>query len=254
MQKSASEGAAARGLVVKVMTILEAFDSQHQFLRMSEIAVRAGLPTSTCHRLLGEMIDAGVLDRGSDGRYCVGRRLWSVAMTTPLQRSLRDVATPFMQDLLHATGQVVNLFVLEGNHALVLERISGTSVGEPVSRSGTRLPLHTSAGGKALLAYAPEDLVQSVMLNLFPETPLSITDPIRLRHELELIRQRGWAQSSGEHHLNSWGLAAPVRGADGQVNAAVGIVSFVKIANPKAVLSGLLVVAASISRQLRRLA
>jgi DNA-binding IclR family transcriptional regulator len=246
-----STNRAAPGVVAKVMAILEAFGDQRHALRLNQITAHTGLPTSTCHRLLGEMVDAGLLDRDLDGRYSVGRRLWPAAMTTPLQRSLRDVAVPFMQDLLHATGQVVNLFVVENDQALVLERISGTSVGKPINRSGTRLPLHTSAGGKILLAYASEDLIDRILNNLFSETPSSITDPHRLRQELALIRQRGWAYSHGEHHSDTWGLSVPVRDPQDHVKAALGVVTFREPEAPKPLLSALQVVATSISRQLR---
>ncbi|MDO5533589.1 MAG: IclR family transcriptional regulator [Propionibacteriaceae bacterium] len=234
------------------MRILGTFDGHHTHQRMSDISRRAGLAIPTCHRLLGDLVAAGALQRTEDGHYSVGRSLWTIAMSAPLQRSIRDVAVPYMQDLLRATGQVVNLFVLEGDSVLVLERIGGTAVGPPVTIAGAHLPLHTSAGGKVLLAHSESDLLGRVLGNLFRETDRSITDPDILLRELEQVRRRGWAMSAGEHHPNSWGVSVPVRVVDDRVVAALGVVSFVPIKQPQPLISALQVVATAIGRQIRR--
>jgi len=57
-------------------------------------------------------------------------------MLAPVQRELREVAAPYMHDVLFATRQVVNLFVLDGTKVLVLELISGTAVGRPIAKVG----------------------------------------------------------------------------------------------------------------------
>jgi len=240
------------GVVPKVMQILEAFDDKNHFLQLSHIIERTQIPRSTCHRLLAEMVDVGLLDKVGGRRYCVGRKLWTTAMRTPLQRTVRDVALPYMQDLLRATGQVVNLLIPEGDSVVVLERISGTSVGEPVRKSGEYMPMHTSAGGKVLMAHADEAIIARVVEHLEPETSRSITDPKKLLQELEDIRQQGWAQSQGEHHPNTRALAVPVYSPEGQVEAAVGVVYFVALTEPQPVLSALRVVSGAITRQLRQ--
>jgi DNA-binding IclR family transcriptional regulator len=75
-------------------------------------------------------------------------RLWEIGSLAPRTTSLRDITTPFMQDLYEATHENVQLAVLDGREALYLEKITGRrSVGAKTRRGG-RLPLHATAVGK----------------------------------------------------------------------------------------------------------
>ncbi|MEH0110893.1 IclR family transcriptional regulator [Tersicoccus sp. MR15.9] len=208
----------------RALNVLAAFDQEHPVLTMSEIARRSGTPVATCHRLIGELADWGALARTADGRYQIGHRLWSLGMLAPVQKGLREVAAPYMHDVLFATRHVVNLFVLDGGRALLLERIAGTAVGQPVARVGERLALHTSAAGKVLLAYAPAAVVNQVVAELTRETRHSITDPARLRRDIARVHERGYATTVEEHALGTSGLAVPVRASGGRVLAALGVV------------------------------
>jgi DNA-binding IclR family transcriptional regulator len=94
-----------------------------------------------------------------------------------------------------------------------------------VSTVGTRLPMHTTGVGKVLLAHAPDDVVEQVLANLTRVTPYSVTQPRRLRDQLEAVRRDGWATTVEEMTLGACSVAVPVRaGVDGPVVAAVGIV------------------------------
>lgn len=234
----------------RIVTLLRSFDQRHRRQTLSQIARRAGLPVGTCHRMLTELVQLQILNRRTDGTYSIGHLLWELGMLSPVQRGLREVALPYMQDLLAATRQVVNLFVLEGHSALLLERIAGSAVGKPIAAAGERLPLHTSAAGKIFLAYGAMNLDELVMHKLDQETEHSITDVPRLRRDIELVRQRGWATTSQEHHTGAWGLAVPVMGEERQVVAALGIVALSEIKDPDVVLPALKVASAAISRSL----
>ena len=63
----------------KAFTILEVFTGERLELSMSEIARATGLPSSTVHRLIQDLVKWGGLERTVDGRYSVGIRLWEIA-------------------------------------------------------------------------------------------------------------------------------------------------------------------------------
>ncbi|BCT74382.1 hypothetical protein SCMU_02240 [Sinomonas cyclohexanicum] len=234
----------------RALNILATFNQAHPVLGLSEIARRSGTPVATCHRLLGDLVEWGALSKTADGQYQIGHRLWSLGMLAPVQKGLREVAAPYMHDVLFATRHVVNLFVLEGSRALLLERISGTAVGQPIARVGERLPLHTSAGGKVLLAYAPPAVVERVFGDLSRDTRHSIVDPMRLRRELERVRERGYATTVEEHALGTSGLAVPVA-SDGRLHGALGVVSVGSMPDVDRTLPALQVAANAIARTLR---
>ncbi|MBB5750032.1 MULTISPECIES: IclR family transcriptional regulator [Micrococcaceae] len=236
----------------RALEVLGSFDAQHVRQNLSQISRRTGMPVATCYRLLRDLAEWGALSRGEDGSYAVGPRIAQLGLLAPLERGLRQTAAPYMQDVLFATRQIVNLFILDGTEALLLDRIAGTRVGAPIARPGDRLPLHTSAGGKVLLAHGPAEVVEAAAARLTPETRKSIADRPRLDEELERVRERGYATTEGEHSSGAYGLAVPVRGMEGEVIAALGIVNLSRITDFQRIVPALQVASAAITRSLNR--
>ena len=154
------QAAPRASVTARVLALLSGFDEAHPRRSLTDLARHADLPVSTAHRLLRELEDWHAVDRDADGLYCVGRRLWQLGTLAPVQRELREVALPAMQDLYEATHENVQLAVLQGTTALFVERIHGKSSVAVQSRAGRPLPLHTTGVGKVLLAYAPRDVVE----------------------------------------------------------------------------------------------
>lgn len=240
-----------KSVTSRALNILAAFDTAHPALTLSEISRRSRTPVATCHRLLAELVEWGALAKTPDQKYQIGYRIWSLGMLAPVQRDLREVAAPFMHDVLFATRQVVNLFVLEGTRALVLERISGTAVGRPIAKVGDRMPLHASAGGKVLLAYAPAETAEAVFANLTRETRHTIIEQGRLMAEIRKVRERGYAITIEEHALGTSGLAVPVFDSGNRVLAALGIVFIGAMKEPERLVPALQVAASAIARGAR---
>jgi DNA-binding IclR family transcriptional regulator len=218
---------AGRSVTSRALAVLDAFDSSTPRLSLSEIAARAGLPLTTAHRLLGELVAWGALTRRSDGRYEVGRRLWELGLLAPVQLELRQVAAPFLLDVHTATRDTVHLAVREELSALYVERISGRESVPVVSQVGTRLPLHATGVGKVLLAWAPDDVAERALRAPARATRHTIVDPGRLRRELAEVRRRGHARTAEEMSLGASSVAVPVttlRGGTPVVVGALGIV------------------------------
>ena len=216
----------ARGVSVtsRVLALLAAFDATHRSLTLTELAGRAGLPLPTAHRLVGELVGWGALARRPDGEYVIGRRVWDLGLLAPVQAGLRQLASPFLQDLYAATLATVHLAERDGLQVLYLDRLSGRSSVPVVSQIGSRLPLHATGVGKVLLAHAPEDVRAAVLANLTRVTAYTITQPGRLRAELARVRRDGFAQTSEEMSLGACSVAVPIEGPDGSVTAALGVV------------------------------
>ncbi len=218
---TATPGATVAG---RTLALLGAFDETHQALTLSELAARAGLPASTAHRLLGECEAWGAVTRGADGRYRVGRRIWDLGLLAPEQAGLRQLASPFLNDLYAATRATVHLAERDGSRVLYLDRLSGRASVPIVSRAGTRLPLHATGVGKVLLAHAPAEVQEAALASLARVTPYTITAPGRLREQLRRVLRDGYAWTAEEMSLGASSVAVPIEGADGAVVAALGIV------------------------------
>ncbi|MFF5979266.1 IclR family transcriptional regulator [Streptomyces olindensis] len=156
----------------------------------------------------------------------IGLRLWELGTLNPRGLPLRVRAMPVMEDLHAATRQHVQLAVLDGTDALVVERISAAGAVRVVSQIGGRLPLHASAAGQVLLAHAGEELFTEVTRRgLARFTPATLTDPATLRLTLAECRRTGVAVVHEEMSPGAFSVAAPVTDPKGRVVAAVSVVS-----------------------------
>ncbi|WP_314175679.1 IclR family transcriptional regulator [Streptomyces winkii] len=221
---SGNTGQPGRSVASRMLAILDAFDFEHPRLTLSELARRADLSLATTHRLVGELTCWRGLERGDDGKYRVGLRLLELGLLSGLHTRLRDVAMPFMQELYEATRENVHLAVRDGEMALYVEKLTGHRSVPIISRTGGRLPLHTTGVGKALLASAPQaDIDEHLARPLSRPTRYSIREPGRLRQDLQRTRQRGFATTREEMTLGSCSVASPVL-VDDEPVAAVGLV------------------------------
>lgn len=207
----------------RALALLGAFDAQHRRLSLTEMALRAGAPVPTAHRLAAELVGWGALSRRPDGAYVIGRRLWDLGLLAPVQTGLRQVAEPFLHDIYAATLATVHLAVRDGLEVLYLDRLSGHASVPILSRVGSRLPLHATGVGKVLLAHAPDEVQRAALGQLTRATPYTITHPGRLHQQLARIRLDDFATTTEEMSLGACSVAVPIR-QHGDVVAALGIV------------------------------
>lgn len=220
-----AQSGSGESVVSRVVRIFEAFTPDDPVLRVSEIAHRTGLPLSTVSRLVAELVDRGLLDRGPDHRVEMGVRMWELALRASPALTLREAAMPFMEDLHYVVGHHVQLATLDGEEVLFLERLSTTEAVISYTRIAGRLPLHASSSGLVLLAHAPSEL-QERMLSAPMEayTPHTITSGRRLRETLSEVRRRGFSWCPGHIHEEALGVAVPVRDRRGNVVASLGVI------------------------------
>jgi DNA-binding IclR family transcriptional regulator len=235
----------------RVLSVLGCFDARHPTLRLAEIARGAGLPMSTAHRLVGELVAWGALSRLDDGSYAIGRRLWRLGLLAPASSSLREAASPFLHDIHAATRATVHLGVRDGITVLYLERLSGSVSVPVVSRVGSRLPLHATGVGKVLLAYAPAEVQTAAFARLERITPYTITQPRLLHHQLTRVRDEGFAATQEEMSLGACSVAVPVRDPEQEVVAALGIVVPSLARHRPRLIASLQVAAAGVERTLQ---
>ncbi|MDO5628225.1 MAG: IclR family transcriptional regulator, partial [Mobilicoccus sp.] len=213
----------AAGVLDRLSAILESFDDSHQRLSLSELARRSGLPKSTTHRLVADLLRLELLEH-LDGRLQLGMRIFELGELVPRRRGLVDAAAPFMTDLRSATGQTVHLAVLDDHEVVYLHIVAGTGAKRLPSRVGGRLPCHATGVGKAILAFSPSELVAAVLeAPLAKLSPYTIVRPAVLARELGTIHRSGISLDREESSVGTSCVAAPVLGPDGLALAAISV-------------------------------
>lgn len=190
---------------------------------ISELARRSGLAKTTVFRLVHELARYGLVEDTGDG-VRLGMRLFELGSSVPRQRSLTEAALPFMRDLQQATGDTVHLAVLDRAEVVYLQILRGRGTRQLPSRVGGRMPAHATGVGKAILAFAPPDVVPALIAaGLERRTPRTLVAPGALRRELARIRDRGVSFDREESGPGIVCAASPVFGADGAVLAALSL-------------------------------
>jgi len=211
-------------VIDRLVRVLATFDAAHTAQSSSDISRRAGLPASTGHRLVADLVDSGLLERDDEGRARVGMRLWELATRGSLALGLRQAALPAMERVQASVRQHTQLGVLDGDQVLFLERLSHPDAGANIAQIAGRLPLHASSSGLVLLAFAPPVVAERVLAGPLERlAPGTIGEAGALRRKLAEVRRIGYAVAPGSIEAVSTGLAVPIRDR-GAVVAALGVV------------------------------
>ncbi|WFE36300.1 IclR family transcriptional regulator [Micromonospora sp. WMMD975] len=223
-----------RSVTSKVLALLGAFSPAVPALTLSELARRAALPLPTAHRRVAELVAWGALERGDDGRYRIGLRLWEVGSLAPRGLGLRELALPVMEDLYEVTHENVQLAVRQDLEVVFIERLAGRDAVPVLTRVGGRFALHATGVGLVLLAHAPAEVQEQVLAApLERYTELTVTEPGRLRRCLADVRRTGYAVSDRQVTMDALSVAAPISGPQG-VAAAISLVVAYDRADPVA--------------------
>lgn len=237
-------------LTDRIVRVLETFTAERSMQSAAEIGRRARLPPSTAHRIVEELVEAGLLERDEDRRIHLGMRLWELALRGSFALRLRQAALPHMEDVQATIRQHTQLAVLENDEALFIERLSHPDAGANITRIAGRLPLHASSSGLLLLAHAAAPVRERVLAGplraLAPET---VTDAVVLRRLLAEIRRTGVVIAPGSIETVSTGVAVGIRDA-GVVAAALSVV-LPRETDPAAAVRALQDAAARIEADLR---
>lgn len=223
MSRSIQSG---RTVSSRLLEILFSFRLGRSQLTVADLTRITGMPHATVRRLVIELVEAGVLERGDGGLLTVGVRLWQVGMVAPQAYPLRSAAIGFMEDLQATLGEHVQLAVRVDGEVVVVERLSDVNAVVAVSQVGGRLPLHASAVGRILLAHSSRQLVDRVSRESLPAyTSRTVTDPARLRAQLVEHRATGVAVVREELSPLADSVATRVMDAKGQVVAALSVIA-----------------------------
>jgi DNA-binding IclR family transcriptional regulator len=220
-QDSTMTGPPANQVLVidKAVRLLDRFRDADT-LTLGELSESLRMSKSTVHRLLSSLEQVGFIERGPQaGSYRLGMKLFELGSLVQNRMHLRQVALHYMTELVERTGETSFLFILDGSHALCIERVEGKHVQSLAIKVGGHLPLNAGGASRVLLAFAPEQVREAYLANgPFPRfTAHTITAPNELRADLEEIREEGYALSYEDVTIGVAALGVPLFDYRGEV-------------------------------------
>jgi IclR family acetate operon transcriptional repressor len=210
--------------IERALAVLACFLGPETELGVTQIARRLDLSLSTVHRIIRALASAGYLEQNPrTDQYYLGRS--AVLLGQLAQRAVGlDLVLPVLEELSEKTGESVNFGVLDGDAAIVELRVESKHPLRFEQPVGTRVGLHCSAMGKALLAFtpAPEDPVRRLG-RLERLTEFTLATPAALERDLALTRQRGYSLDEQEGQLGVRCIGAPVLDTSGKARSAIAV-------------------------------
>ena len=215
--------------IEKSCKILDLLSRGNGSYSIREISHALKLPKPTIHRILHTLCSSGFVLQDPDSKdYFLGFRLVELGQAVLNRIDFRKEAEPFLNDLADSVQETVHLAQLDDGKIVYLDKVE--KIGVPTglrmaSRIGSRNYAHSSALGKVLLAFAPDDKrIEIFKQKGLPKlTENTITKLDQLQAHLTQVQFKGFAVDDEENEKGIRCVAAPVRDYRGEVIAAISI-------------------------------
>jgi len=210
----------ARGLVV-----IQAFTPQTPQMTISQLSVRTGLSRAAVRRCLYTLTKLGFAGADESQRYSLRPKMLSLANTYTASSTLANAAQPILERMSSTYHESFSVATLDGESIVYIARTSVTRVMSVDLHIGSRLPAFCTSMGRVLLAYLPQDQLETFLSRviLTQYTPRTINSVDKLRLALRNVRRNGYALVDQEYEIGLRSIAVPVYAGNGRVVAVVNL-------------------------------
>jgi len=210
----------------RALMILELLSGNPAGLTSSQISKYLNLSRNSIFRITTTLYDNGYLCRNEESKlFQLSQKLLTLGYAAIGEQTLIENSLPHMRSLRDKYGETVPLGILHGMHGLVVESIPGTFSFRYVLEPGKHFHLHTSASGKAIIAYLPEnereELIQKIEYKTYNERTINSRE--NFRKCLKEVRTKGFAVDFAEEIDGMHCVGAPIFNRRGYPIAAIWI-------------------------------
>lgn len=208
-----------QSMIERLTLILDVFDTPKTRMTLEQVSRATGLPRSTTHRILDQLVQLEWLAHSSSG-YGLGGRSLRLGCGGSVNMQLRSAAAPYLHSLSVRTGMVAELAVLEGAQICFLDKLGGAFAAQVPSQVGAKVFAHRTCAGRAMLAWLPAEEVEA-LIGIEGSAANGDGDRVlALHHQLSRVRARhGLTFDRGELVDGLATVAVAVRDAEGPVGA-----------------------------------
>lgn len=160
-----------------------------------------------------------------NGEYYPSLRFLDFGVYTRDRKGIYALAEKKVEALAAETDEKAQLIVEEHGKGVIIHRAAGADAVQTDPGVGRQADLHTTAAGKAILAFLPRERVEAIIEHqgLPARTEASITTAEELFEQLEVIRQNGYSTNEEESTKGLHAVGVPIRGPDDQAIGALSI-------------------------------
>jgi len=219
--------------VEQMLDIVEHLAQNHRGYGLTELARKLDITTNSVFRILRCLTARGYVEADEAGGYRLGTKFFTLGMQLSARFDLRRRARPHLERLCEASGETVQIYVLQEDHAMVLDCVTPATSSFIQVLPGSRMAIYASAFSKVVLAFLPEDEARRHLPRTMKAlTPRTVTDREKLFEELARIRTTGLAYDREGYMLGIFCIGAPVFNVNGEPVAGVGVTGLVSVSHP----------------------
>ncbi|WP_281259212.1 IclR family transcriptional regulator [Alteribacillus bidgolensis] len=212
--------------VERTLQCIELLKNRKQGLGVSELSRQLEVAKSTVHRILSTLMQEGYVKQDPiTGVYTLGLKFIDVGQHVLDSLDIRQVASPFLQELVDSTGETAHLVLFEQDHVAYIDKVESPKTIRMYSSIGKVAPLHCTGVGKAILAFLPEEETETLLasMNLTTYTEHTVNSVGKLKEQLKTIKQQGYSIDDEEHEKGIRCAAAPIFDHNGRPVAGISM-------------------------------
>jgi IclR family transcriptional regulator, KDG regulon repressor len=193
---------------------------------VTEISREFNISKSNAYNILNTFVLNRWIEKNTvNDKYFLGLRLFELGNVVRSGFKLREIAIPFMKELVNKIGETVHLTVFDNGDVVYIESAQPENKLTIAAVSGRRVHMHCTGVGKVILAFQSVETINDIIKRkgLPAFTPNTITEPERLKKHLAEIRRRGYAIDDIEHEPGIRCVATPIRNERGEVFASMSL-------------------------------
>ena len=211
--------------VERTLMILEAVAQREGGMSNADFSRKLKIPKSSASYILRTLERHGYVRRDRDnGKYRLGMKVLSLSRAALSGVDIREVALPIMRHLVDQIHLTTHLAILDHEEAVYVEKVEEPGFIKMDTWVGRRMEVHSTAVGKALLAYLDTDEREAIIRHrgMKKLTPHTITSTAKLMKEFDRVRQLGYSLDDEENSLGARCVGAPIFNSQGEVEASLG--------------------------------
>ena len=196
--------------VERTVAILNCFKEEPK-LGLTEISKMVSLPVTTVFGIVDTLTDCGLLSRDTTtSKYQLGIEIYRLSLHSNM--NLRNIVAPYLQKLVTEFGETANLVEHDNSHIIYVDKLESSRAMRICTTIGQRLPFYCSGVGRSILAFLPEEKIDSALqlYDYTPYTEYTVRNSEELRTQLRKIRQDGYCIDAEEFDVGIVCVGVPI--------------------------------------------
>lgn len=213
--------------IYRAVKILEILAANIQGTSLIELSRALDIPKSSTYEIMQTLLKLKLAETHlyNPKLYVLGSKAFSIGSKYVSSNDIIHLGSHYLREVAAKYNKTGFMGFLDGDEVVYVYKWQSPKAKLASCDLGTRHPVYCTSLGKALLAFLPKEKFDEIIANIKfdKKTENTITDPEKLKEELELVRRRGYSIDNREVESHMACYGAPIFDHMGNVVAAISV-------------------------------